>query len=448
MRSHKLADNEIKISSFRGDSLYADDIPVEHEICSLCQNNCKINKVTVRGETAAFGFLCGRDYDTNRYREGLKKVFDPITYRKKVLTQPMKKQAFPRKKPSIGIPAALNLAEQVPLWKYFFNALGVETLTSEKLKGAVSEGRKLSRAEFCAPMNAFFGHVHNLADKCDFLFLPFYLEAPRRKEEGYRYYCYCSQFAPSLAAGMRSLDLKNKPLMPVIDHGSFQFRIELFSVLKPVLKVGYWEMYSAYETALSWFEEAKSNLQNIYHREKPGSEEINVVLLGRPYTVMEPSMNKRIPEIFTSLGVKTFYQDMLPVDNEEVPIEIDLLLKRIHWNYPARILESALYAARTPGLYPVYVTSFKCGPDSFTLEYFRRIMDSHGKPCLVLELDEHDSSVGYETRIEAAAGTFRNHNNRANIHKFQTLNYDGTQSNINSRVAPYIRFSRAASPPR
>jgi len=66
----------------------------------------------------------------------------------------------------------------------------------------------------------------------------------------------------------------------------------------------------------------------------------------------------------------------------------------------------------------------------------------------VLELDEHDSSVGYETRIEAAAGTFRNHNNRANIHKFQTLNYDGTQSNINSRVAPYIRFSRAASPPR
>ena len=36
-------------------------------------------------------------------------------------------------------------------------------------------------------------------------------------------------------------------------------------------------------------------------------------------------------------------------------------------------------------------------------------MDSAGKPYLVLQLDDHDSSVGYETRIEAALRSFRNH---------------------------------------
>jgi predicted nucleotide-binding protein (sugar kinase/HSP70/actin superfamily) len=110
-----------------------------------------------------------------------------------------------------------------------------------------------------------------------------------------------------------------------------------------------------------------------------------------------------------NLNIKAFYQDMLPADNNDLS-EIDPLLKRLHWNYAARILKSALYAVRTPRLYPVYVTSFKCSPDSFTIEYFKRIMDKYGKPYLILELDEHDSNVGYETRIEAAVRSFRNHN--------------------------------------
>ena len=61
------------------------------------------------------------------------------------------------------------------------------------------------------------------------------------------------------------------------------------------------------------------------------------------------------------------------------------------------------------GIYPVLVTSFKCSPDSFVTEYFKRILEREGKPYLILQLDEHDSSVGYETRIEAAVRAFGNH---------------------------------------
>ncbi len=402
-----LAETAVKASAFRGLALYRENIPVENEVCDLCHNNCKINKVTVQGETVAFGFLCGRDYDTKRYVRTAQKHYDLIKERSKVFP-PIRKPDALKKPVRIGIPNALYLAEEMPLWKHFFATLGVETVTSEGVKNAIKTGKKLAGAEFCAPMNAFFGHVQHLADKCDYIFLPYYLEAPKQKDEDYRYYCYYTQFAAAIAAGTKNLRLTRKTIMPVIDHHAFQSRIELFSILKSILNVGYWEIYNAYEAALSYYDEGRNNLINVYQRDKSSDGEINVALLGRPYAIMQNSMNKGIPDIFCALGVKTFYQDMLPVDREDTS-EIAFLLKRMHWNHAARILKAALHIARTSGLYPVYVTSFKCSPDSFTLEYFKRIMDKYGKPYLILELDEHDSNVGYETRIEAAVRSFNNH---------------------------------------
>lgn len=402
-----LAETKVKNSSFRGLALHKETIPVENEICELCNNNCKINKVTVQGDMVAFGFLCGRDYDAKQYVGPAKKQYDLIKERNKVF-QVAKKPARANSHLKIGIPNALYLAEEMPLWKQFFNTLGIETISGDNFKNAVKSGKELAGAEFCAPMNAFFGHVQYLADKCDYIFLPVYLESREPKQDAYRYFCYYTQFAATLASGIKSLHLKNKAIMPVIDHRAFTSKIELFTMLKPILNIGYWEIFNAYEAALSFYNERRDNLCNIYEREIIGGNDINVALLGRPYSILQNAMNKGIPGIFGNLNIKTFYQDMLPCHRQDTA-EIDPLLMRLHWNYAAKILKAALFAARTPGIYPVYITSFKCSPDSFTIEYFKRIMDKYGKPHLILELDEHDSKVGYETRIEAAAQSFRNH---------------------------------------
>ncbi len=153
-----LAENAVQKSGFRGLALHRENIPVENEVCELCHNNCKINKVIVQGETVAFGFLCGRDYDTRRYVGPGKKQYDLIKARSMVFPLPKKHADF-KTNIKIGIPNALYLAEEMPLWKYFFSALGVETVTSENFTGAVKSGRKLAGAEFCAPINAFFGHA-------------------------------------------------------------------------------------------------------------------------------------------------------------------------------------------------------------------------------------------------------------------------------------------------
>jgi len=402
-----LAENRLQVSNFRGISLYRDEVPIEQEVCELCHNNCKIRKVTVQGETVAFGFLCGRDYDTKKYVGPERRKYDLLREREKVFKVQDELETL-KQKVTIGIPNALYLAEEMPLWKHFFHTLGIRTVTTENLKDAVKMGKKISGAEFCAPMQAFFAHVQALADQCDHIFLPLYLEAKEPDRDAYRYYCYSTQFAVSLAMGLKSLNLKKRAISPVIDHRSFQSQIELFMLLKPILESSYWEIYNAYASALTFYNESREKLLNVFERERTNETDLSVILLGRPYTVLEQTMNKGILDIFGNLGVKTFFQDMLPEHREELA-EIDPLLNRLHWNYAARILKGALYAARTEGLYPVYITSFKCSPDSCALEYFRRIMDRYGKPYLVLEIDEHDSSVGYETRIEAAIRSFHNH---------------------------------------
>mgnify|MGYP001061283277 CR=1 FL=1 len=79
------------------------------------------------------------------------------------------------------------------------------------------------------------------------------------------------------------------------------------------------------------------------------------------------------------------------------------------WKFAATILASADYVARTKDLYPVLITSFKCSSDSFAIEYFKQIFDFYKKPYLILQLDEYDSNVGCEMRVEAALRSFNNH---------------------------------------
>jgi predicted nucleotide-binding protein (sugar kinase/HSP70/actin superfamily) len=119
-------------------------------------------------------------------------------------------------------------------------------------------------------------------------------------------------------------------------------------------------------------------------------------------------MNKGIPALFSSWGIKTFFQDMLSYGRQETKW-LEPLLNQLHWHYAAQILESAEVVAESPGAYPVLVTAFKCSPDSFVVDYFKKILNAHDKPYLILQLDEHDSKVGYETRIEAAVRSFQNH---------------------------------------
>jgi predicted nucleotide-binding protein (sugar kinase/HSP70/actin superfamily) len=258
--------------------------------------------------------------------------------------------------------------------------------------------------------------------------MPYYFEKKVAEKGVRRQYCYYTQFSPSViaAAAGRLTDISssdNKLLMPLLNYlySSFHAKIELYRMLKSISKkpIGFLEVAAAYDSALEFKKSGQLKLKELYkrHLTETGND-IHAVLLGRPYTVLCPQMNKGIPDIFASLGIKAFYQDMLSYRRQDVA-SIQPLLAELHWHYAAKILETAEIIAQSKGAYPVLITSFKCSPDSFVVDYFKKIMESHAKPYLILQLDEHDATTGYETRIEAAVRSFKNHYSTANTARSQ-----------------------------
>lgn len=403
-----LHDEQINSSSFRGFGLYKKHIPIRSEICELCTNHCKITIADIGDVSEAYGFLCGRDYHTKKHVSNNTSGFDLIKERKRVFRMDQKRDGTDT--PTIGIPAAIYMVEDLPLWKHFFEHLHIKTITSEHYPDAVRQGKNISQAEFCAPMSAMHGHVHSLLERADYVFLPFYLESKKREKGVMRQYCYYSQYVPAVVAPIDTQ--KNRILSPVIKYLYTQFhtKVQLYRVLKPILgkNVNFFDISSAYDKAQEFQHRGINRLKAIYKKEREKTDDISVVFLGRPYTILSPSENKGIPDIFASMGIKTFYQDMLSYGKKDVE-PISPLLGELHWYYASKIMEAAEVISNTEKIYPVFITTFKCTPDSFTLEYFKHLMHLKRKPYLVLELDEHGSSVGYETRVEAAIRAFRNH---------------------------------------
>jgi predicted nucleotide-binding protein (sugar kinase/HSP70/actin superfamily) len=404
-----LADRALAATTFRGLDLYRLQIPLRSEICELCTNHCKLTVARLDDSEVAYGFLCGRDYDTRQFVNNNRTGFDLLKARAKIYACPTAREI--KADYVIGIPAALYLLEELPFWQFFFNALGIKTDTSKSCRTALKDGKRQAGAEFCAPMAALHGHVGYLLDRCDFVFLPFYLDKKGREKGPRRQYCYYSQFAPGLSSFIDGVDRK-KFLMPVADYlySSFHTKAQLYSMLRSISgqRISYFDVSAAYDQAREFMNSCHFDWQGVYQEHTVRSDELHVVLLGRPYAILSAAMHKGIPDILASLGTKTFFQDMLSYSPQDVE-SIEPLLKELHWHYAAKILEAAEVTAQTPGAYPILMTAFKCAPDSFVIDYFKLIMEAHGKPYLILQLDEHDATGGYETRIESALGAFQNH---------------------------------------
>jgi len=70
----------------------------------------------------------------------------------------------------------------------------------------------------------------------------------------------------------------------------------------------------------------------------------------------------------------------------------------MYWHSGRRILAAGKLAARYPNLHVIYITNFKCGPDSY-IKHFAR--EAAGAPLLMLQFDGHGNDAGYMTRCEA-----------------------------------------------
>ncbi|MFC1585493.1 acyl-CoA dehydratase activase-related protein [Fibrobacterota bacterium] len=309
----------------------------------------------------------------------------------------------------IGLPAALTMLEYLPLWELFFKRLGFTTVVSSTRTRHFTAGKGISGADYCAPITDFHGHIKHLEPKVDYIFYPQLFE--NSTENAKKAYCYYTHYAVPIIQNIPGFDLSQKIIAPVLnlDKNINETIRTVYLHLPDDLKKD--TTFSSVEEALflawDWFQERKADLQNLFRDQLGAANDIGVVLLGRPYLILNHTLNKGIPDKLAKMGIQSFFMDMVPTDDEKLKAALDFI-RWNHWHYGNRIIKTTEAVAQTPGLFPVYVTTFRCAPDSFVIEYFKDVMDYYKKPYLILQLDDHQSAEGYETRLEAAIETFRN----------------------------------------
>lgn len=398
---------QIEKTKFGGLSFGQKPLEQKTEICEICPNRCHLTIVKVGESLAAWGFQCGREYEDKRKRKIRSSPFSKtsFSYFSRPMEKGVSKPGIPKK---IGLPLVLPLSETAFFWRYFFSFLGAQLVFPKNEEELLRRGQTLARAEFCAPVYLAHGQVENLFQSgCDFIFFPIFLEGQEEEESSPlpRFYCYYTAYLPLILHNSFEWG-KEKILSPIIN---FRWPAEknitsLATCLEKSLGVTKKEITEAWkESQLAWREErAKRQEEGERLLCHLGEGEWAILLLGRPYNLDNPLLNQNLPQVIESYGVKVLRAEMIDLGGGAKG-EGNFL----HWHYGQIIMQAAHRAAEDNRLFPIFVTNFRCSPDSFTLTYFRDLMERAHKPYLILQLDGLNSDIGYRTRIEAALESFR-----------------------------------------
>ncbi len=126
-----------------------------------------------------------------------------------------------------------------------------------------------------------------------------------------------------------------------------------------------------------------------------------VLLCGPLHVIHDPAINATIPNLLRQNGALA-----LPMDCYPVPAHTPAMA-RIYWGEPNRYLRAALAAREAGDVFPLMLTSFGCGPASFTEHILQALME--GYPHTILESDGHGGTAGFVTRIQAFLQGVRQH---------------------------------------
>jgi predicted nucleotide-binding protein (sugar kinase/HSP70/actin superfamily) len=142
------------------------------------------------------------------------------------------------------------------------------------------------------------------------------------------------------------------------------------------------------------------------------SDKEAMVILGRPYNAGDPELNLRLVEKMINLNVLPIPLDFLPLNDEYIFDDFP----NMYWPNGRKILTGARMVAKNDKLYAVYISNFRCGPDSFIQHLVTE--ELKGKPSLQIEIDEHSADAGLITRLEAFLDSIRK--KKENTYKYES----------------------------
>ena len=391
-------------SRFRGYDLHKLKLATRDFVCQACSNLCDMKEFTIEGQKSYWGDKC-----SDKFRKpsatGRKPVIEDLfAYREQLL------EALPHVSGGnlrVGLPRAMSMLERLPFWKRYFAELGIETMLSPVTDPRISAaGIEMAVAQPCYPVQVAHGHVQALVDAgADYILVPNMADAESGGGElggggCPSHYCPWNQTLPWVLRSAPALEPhQHRFLIPTLHFqlGPEQVKKALAETMRRV-GVTRRENDRAVAAAFAEQREFQEKLQAAGRQALAtldASGEPGLVLAGRGYNLYDRGVNCDIPrKLRHRYGANVIPLDFLVTGLEPLAdIHVNMF-----WVSGRKILEAARIAAGRPNLHLVYITNFKCGPDSY-IKHFAR--EAAGAPLLVLQFDGHGNDAGYMTRCEA-----------------------------------------------
>jgi predicted nucleotide-binding protein (sugar kinase/HSP70/actin superfamily) len=387
-------------SKFRGYHLDRVDYKTREFVCKACSNFCDIKEFNIEGQRTYWGDKCSDKFRKRARTDRKPVVEDLIEYRDKILEQVLKPPAGNRKK--VGIPRTMFFFDKFPFWCAYMQELGFDVVVSPRTDPVIAaSGDELAIAQPCFPVKVAHGHVQKLLDSgVDYVLLPNTLNEYTAQTTEESHLCPWNQTLPFVVRAIPQMEAaRGKFLVPTVNfrYGRKHVEKELAEFAKSMgisrrmsdraVTAAYAAQGEFTELTLLAGSHALSAL------EKTG--EPALVLVGRSYNLYDRSINCDIPrKLRVQYGANVIPMDFLPVEEEDIT-DVN---PNMYWNSGRRILAAARITRRRRNLHVVYISNFKCGPDSYIKSFMN---EAGGKPGLVLQFDGHSNDAGFITRCEA-----------------------------------------------
>lgn len=325
----------------------------------------------------------------------------------------------------IGIPRGLFYYQYFPLWKTFFEELGAEIVVSDNTtKKILDDGVKNCVDEACLPVKLFHGHVINLKDRVDYLFIPRYTSVSRGEY-------VCPKFG-----GLPDMVKHTLKGLPQIIDTEVNLRKSKRNAMKAALEVGSYfssdknKIKTAFKKALESYRNFRNQVKSgflpsdILDRKltlikKPGVNMLNIAVIGHVYNLYDSYINMDMISKLRNNNVNIITIDM--IDGGIIDEKSGTLHKKMFWYFGRKAMGSAFHMLDRGDIDGIiYVMSFGCGIDSFVCDLIeRKIRRSRDIPFIVLTIDEHSGEAGMNTRLEAFIDMIRWRNiNENNVSAF------------------------------
>ena len=385
-------------SRFRGYDLQKLRLSSRDFVCKACSNYCDMKEFVIEGQKSYWGDKC-----SDKFRKpsatGRRPVIDDLFVVREHLLDAL--PAPLTGKFRIGLPRAMSVIERLPFWRRYFADLGFETVLSPVTDPRISAiGIDLAVAQPCYPVQVAHGHVQALLEAgVDYVLVPNMADAEAPAAAA-SHYCPWNQTLPWVLRAAPGLETQShKFLIPTLH---FQLGPEQVkkALAEAVRRLGVRARASdrAVDAAFGEQREFQSRLIEAGRRALGVLEETGepgLILVGRPYNIYDRGINCDVPrKLRHRYGANVIPLDFLATGDlvEDGPGG------NMFWSSGRKILEAARVAASRANLHLIYITNFKCGPDSY-IKHFAR--EAAGAPLLILQFDGHGNDAGYMTRSEA-----------------------------------------------